>query len=411
MFTGRGLAVVGGALLLWIGARLLGAQDLHVVAVGLVVLAPLAAALVRWRQHELTVTRRLSTRRAFPGSRVRVDLEMLNEGRSKTSVLLLEDRLPPSLGRAARAVLTGIPPRGKQTVSYTVTCRSRGRYLVGPLVAHVSDPFDLSRRRIELPGRQELVVYPEVEELRAARALVGGVGSGESTARQLFRTGDEFYTMRHYEIGDDLRRIHWPSTARTGELMIRQDEAARRATVVLFLDTRVRSLGGRAEAFERGVSAAASVGSHYVQAGFSLRLATPDLLPHAVSREEFLEILAVVSATRTRLLTPSLLRLRGEAVAGATLIVVTHLLLPEEIPALTGATSGYGPRVAILVYPQDPENLPAERRAEMQAWAHAARTSLARAGWDVVLLSPTRRLADVWQLRATNVPRTAASSF
>lgn len=411
MFTGRGLAVVGGALLLWIGARLLGAQDLHVVAVGLIVLAPLAAALVRWRQHELTVTRRLSTRRAFPGSRVRVDLEMLNEGRSKTSVLLLEDRLPPSLGRAARAVLTGIPPRGKQTVSYSVACRSRGRYLIGPLVAHVSDPFDLSRRRIELPGRQELVVYPEVEELRAARALVGGVGSGESTARQLFRTGDEFYTMRHYEIGDDLRRIHWPSTARTGELMIRQDEAARRATAVLFLDTRVRSLGGRAEAFERGVSAAASVGSHYVQAGFSLRLATPDLLPRAVSREEFLEILAVVSATRTRLLTPALLRLRGEAVAGATLIVVTHLLLPEEIPALTGAASGYGPRIAVLVYPQDPENLPAERRAEMLAWAHAARTSLARAGWDVVLLSPKRRLADVWQLRATNAPRTAASSF
>jgi hypothetical protein len=140
-------------------------------------------------------------------------------------------------------------------------------------------------------------------------------------------------------------------------------------------------------------------------------MATPDLLPHAVSREEFLEILAVVTATRSRLLTPSLLRLRGQAVAGATLIAVTHLLLPEEIPALTGATSGYGPRVAIMVYPQDPDDLPAERRAEIQAWAHAARTSLARAGWDVVLLSPRRRLADVWQLRATNAPRTVASSF
>jgi uncharacterized protein (DUF58 family) len=411
VFTGRGMAVAGGALLLWLGARTLGAPDLHVVAVGLVVLAPFAAALVRWRQHEMTLTRRLSTRRAFPGSRVRVDLEVRNAGRATTSVLLLEDRLPPSLGRAARAVLTGIPPRGRQTVSYTVGCRTRGRYFIGPLVAHVSDPFDLSRRRIEFPGRQELVVYPEVEDLRSPRDLIGGVGSGESTARQLFRTGDEFYTMRHYEIGDDLRRIHWRSTARTGELMIRQDEAARRAMAVLFLDTRVRSLGGRAEAFERGVSAAASVGALYIQAGFGVRLATPDLLPHAVTREEFLEILAVVSATRTRLLTPALLRLRGQAVAGATLIVVTHLLLPEEIPALTGATSGYGPRVAILVYPQDPDDLPADRRAEIQAWAHAARTSLARAGWDVVLLSPRRRLADIWQLRATNAPRTAASSF
>ena len=411
MFTGRGMAVAAGALLLWLGARTLGATDLHVVSVGLLLLAPFAAAVVRWRQHDLTLTRRLSTRRAFPGSRVRVDLEVRNEGRSTTSVLLLDDRLPPSLGRAARAVLTGIPPRGRQTVSYSVVCRTRGRYFIGPLVANVSDPFDLSRRRIEFPGHQELVVYPEVEDLRSPRELVGGVGSGESTARQLFRTGDEFYTMRHYEIGDDLRRIHWRSTARTGELMIRQDEAARRAMTVLFIDTRSRALGGRPEAFERGVSAAASVGAHYVQAGFSLRLASPDLLPHSVSREEFLEILAVVSPTRTRLLSPSLQRLRGQAVAGATLIVVTHLLLPEEIPALTGATAGYGPRVAIMVYPQDPDDLPAERRAEIQAWAHSARTSLARAGWDVVLLSPRRRLADAWQLRATTAPRTAASSF
>jgi uncharacterized protein (DUF58 family) len=411
MFTGRGLAVAGGALLLWLGARILGAPDLHVVSVGLLVLVPFAAALVRWHQHELTLTRRLSTRRAFLGSRVRVDLELRNAGRSKTSVLLLEDRLPPSLGRGARAVLAGIPPRGKQTVSYSLICRSRGRYLIGPLAAHVSDPFDLARRRLDFHGHQELIVYPEVEDLRTPRALIGGVGSGESTARQVFRTGDEFYAMRGYEIGDDLRRIHWPSTARTGELMIRQDEAARRAMAVLFLDTRVRSVGGKSDAFERAVSAAASIGSHYLRAGFSLRLATPDLPPHTVSREALLEILAVASASRTRLLTPSLLRLRGEAAAGATLVAITHLLLPEEIPSLTEAGASYGPRIAILVYPHDPEALPPERRAEMQAWAQTARTSLARSGWDVVLLSPRGKLADVWQKRATKVPRTVASSF
>jgi uncharacterized protein (DUF58 family) len=357
------------------------------------------------------MTRRLSTRRAFPGSRVRVDLELRNAGRSNTSVLLLEDRLPRPLGRGARAVLVGIPPRGKQTVSYSLICRARGRYLIGPLAAHVSDPFELSRRRIEFRGQQELIVYPEVEELRSPRALIGGVGSGESTARQVFRTGDEFYTMRGYEIGDDLRRIHWPSTARTGDLMIRQDEAARRAMAVLFLDTRVRSVGGRSDAFERAVSAAASIGSHYLQAGFSLRLATPDLPPHTVTREALLEILAVASASRAPLLTPSLLRLRGEAVAGATLVAVTHLILPEEIPALAGVSANYGPRIAVLLYPRDPEALPPERRAEMQAWAQTARTSLARSGWDVVLLSPRGKLADVWQTRTKNVPRTAASSF
>ena len=67
--------------------------------------------------------------------------------------------------------------------------------------------------------------------------------SGLALAKHLFRTGDEFYTMRAYVEGDDLRRIHWPSVARSGELMIRQDESTRRSTAVLFVDTQGRRRG------------------------------------------------------------------------------------------------------------------------------------------------------------------------
>ena len=91
--------------------------------------------------------------------------------------------------------------------------------------------------------------------------------------------------MRQYQEGDDLRRIHWPSVARTGELMIRQDESSRRANALVFLDSREGMLGqAHGQAFERAVSVAATLGVLLSRGGFSLRLATADTPPAALSR-------------------------------------------------------------------------------------------------------------------------------
>lgn len=410
MLTGRGLAVIGGAFLLWLGGRAIGSPDLQMVAVGLAALVGLAAGSVRWVTQDLRATRRLSARRVFPGTRVKVGLEVTNAGRSRTPFLLLEDRLPPSLGRAARAVLGGIRPRARQTVSYSLTARSRGRYRLGPLAVYLTDPYDLARRRIEIPGQQDLVVYPEVERLAHARLAVVAAGTGESAARRLFRTGEDFYTMRAYQTGDDLRRIHWPSTARTGQLMIRQDEAARRSAALVFLDTRAEAFGGTTRAFERAVSVTASMGSLLLDMGFDLQMATPDLAPGPVTRQEFLDFLAAVSPSRARSLTPALLRLRHRLVAGATFVAVTHPPPAEEVAALT-RVNGFGPRFAILVYPRDPQDLALDRWSEWEGRGRIAQVSLARAGWEAMLLAPGGRLRDVWQPQRKREARTAAASW
>ena len=83
-----------------------------------------------------------------------------------------------------------------------------------------TDAFGLTRRRVLLDGRDELLVTPEVEDLRAPAESTSVTNIGSARARQLLRSGEEYYTMRGYEEGDDLRRIHWPSVARTGTLMI-----------------------------------------------------------------------------------------------------------------------------------------------------------------------------------------------
>jgi uncharacterized protein (DUF58 family) len=205
--------------------------------------------------------------------------------------------------------------------------------------------------------------------------------------------------MRPYHEGDDLRRIHWRSVARTGELMIRQDESTRRATSVLFLDTRESALGRiHSPAFEKAVSVAASVGVLLARHGFSLRLATTQVPPTPATEEQLLEALAGVSHSTARSLSTGLTPLRMAAAADATLIAVTSVPRPTELTTLTRAGAVFGPKLAILVYPMDPDALPRSHAAELADRASVARLTLSRSGWEVLLLPPSGRLRDVWHV-------------
>jgi uncharacterized protein (DUF58 family) len=410
VLTGRAWAVVGGGALLWAASRLIGSPDLHMVALALLLLVPLAGIVVRITRHDLSATRRLSARRVFPGTVVEVGLEVHNRGRRRTSLLLLEDRLPASLGRSSRAALADVPPDGRRAVSYGLRARGRGRYPVGPLAVWVGDPFDLVRHRIEFPDRHDLVVYPEIEDLGSIPVAAPAGGAGDSSTRQLFRAGDEFYTMRQYETGDDLRRIHWPSVARTGQLMIRQDEAVRRAQAAVFLDTRASALGEHHDAFERAVSVAASIGAHYLRAGFAVRLGTPDRAPRPVDGDQFLELLALIRPSRTPQVTPALRQLRQAMQPGTTLVVVTHISTAEEVATLSRMGSGYATRLAVLIHREEPDRQPIRPRWEAERRADASRNSLARAGWEVLILRPSSRLRDAWQLRANRPARATVAS-
>jgi len=399
MPSGRGVIVFAAGIGLWLAARIAGSPTLHMVAVGVVALPFAAALFARWNHQRLRIRRHLSDARVAPGRRVSVEIEVENDSWTSTSFLLLEDRMPAALGRPARLVVGGIPPRGKQQASYSLVAHSRGRYALGPLTVDVSDPFALTRMRLEFAARDDLVVTPEVETLEGGPASPFGVASGLSLAKHVFRTGDEFYTMRPYHEGDDLRRIHWRSVARTGELMIRQDESTRRATSVLFLDTRESALGRiHSPAFEKAVSVAASVGVLLARHGFSLRLATTQVPPTPATEEQLLEALAGVSHSTARSLSTGLTPLRMAAAADATLIAVTSVPRPTELTTLTRAGAVFGPKLAILVYPVDPDALPPSRAAELADRASVARLTLSRSGWEVLLLPPSGRLRDVWHV-------------
>lgn len=397
----RAAAIALAAGTVWALGQLLGSPTVHVVAVALALLPIVAGALARRVAPRVAARRVLSTDRAVPGERVTVELGVEGTGRRAIAFLLVEDRLPSALGGAARLVVTGVPARGRGTrrVSYTIDAPRRGRYPIGPLRVEAADPFGFAPVRVELDVRDELVVTPPVEDLLGVGGSPFGQAGGAALARRLARGGGEFSLMRPYQQGDDLRRIHWPSVARRGELMIRQDEASSRPRATLHLDTRARALGASGgEVFEQAVGAAASVGVALLRSGLSLRRSTGLLPPEPTTEEGFLDTLAGVGEDGTDLFA-TLARLRAAGTADAVLVVVTGTLAPEELAALTRSGTAFGPRLAILVPP----------RGGRDGAADTALHTLARAGWQVRVVPPGTSLRERWTIDAPTL-RVGSSS-
>jgi uncharacterized protein (DUF58 family) len=400
--SGRGVLVFAAGIGLWAAGRLLGSSTLHMIAVGLVVLPFGAALLTRWSRQRLRIRRRLSEARIQPGQRVQVELEVENLSPTSTSFLLVEDRLPAALGRSARLVVASLHGKDRQRVRYALSPRKRGRYTLGPLTVDLSDPFALTKLRVEFDEREDLVVTPEVENLTGGPDSPFGMTSGLALAKHLFRTGDEFYTMRPYVEGDDLRRIHWPSVARSGELMIRQDESSRRSTAVLFVDTRDSAVGQtHSPCFEKVVSCGASLGVLLMRYGFSVKLATTQLPPQRVGEEQLLEALAGIAHHGSRALSTGLTRLRMVAASDTTLVVVGAPPPPNELASLIRAGSTFGPKIGVFVHPTDPDTLPPDRRGQLEGRASQAQLSMTRSGWEIVVLPPSARLREVWHASRT----------
>lgn len=411
MPTSRGWAAFAAGVCLWVAARMVGSRDLHMLAAGIVVLPFLAALLVRWTPARFDVRRQLSATRVFSGSTVTVTLTLANQGRTTTSYALLEDRVPAALGKPVRLVVAGVPPGGRQSVSYSLGCRRRGRFMLGPLDVALSDPFGLARASVQIPSESELIVYPEVEELELSGLVSGASGSGESTSRHLYRSATEFYTMREYVTGDDLRRIHWPSVARTGELMIRQDESPRRSHAVIFLDTRVAALGDSGgPGLERAISTAAALTRAFSRAGFALTLATVDSSPASGDEESLMDALASIVPSRTQKMADAVARLRAAAPSEATLAVVSAPPSAAEASTLSRVGGGFGRKLAVFVYPFAPSSLSKEMEADLKHRATSASVSLQRAGWRTFVLRPDERLGHIWKKTETAKLQPAASS-
>ncbi|MEU2772300.1 DUF58 domain-containing protein [Streptomyces sp. NPDC007162] len=274
--TTRGRSFLAAGIAAVICAYILGQADLRRVGLLLAVL-PLICATVLYRtRYRVAGSRRLSPARVPAGSEARVHLRMDNVSRLPTGLLMLQDRVPYVLGPRPRFVLDRVEPGGRREVSYRVRSDLRGRYPLGPLQLRLTDPFGMCELTRSFSTFDTLTVIPKVEPLPPIRLSGEARGYGDGRQRSLALAGEDDVIPRGYRYGDDLRRVHWRSTARHGELMVRREEQPQRARCTVLLDTRGLAYEGAGpdSAFEWAVSGAASVLVHMLERGFSVRLLT-----------------------------------------------------------------------------------------------------------------------------------------
>jgi len=285
MPTRRGWATLGLGLALVGGGRVLGALELFVLGTGAVAVVALGVASVRLTALDLAVDRVVRPRRLHAGGTGSVVLVLTNPGARPSPPVTGRERLlvagtDPGTGALARSVsfqLGPLTPGRGETVSYRVAV-PRGLYRAGPLEVAAADPWGMARRSRSAGGTATITVYPRVEPVPVPPGS-GGPRSGRDGRRAATPGGgQDFAALRPYEVGDDLRRVHWPSTARQDDLVVRHTEQPRQGRTTVLCDLRARAHPDPA-AFERTLSLAASVACACLEGpggGRSVRLVTTD---------------------------------------------------------------------------------------------------------------------------------------
>ncbi len=350
-FTTRGRAFVAagaaaGVLGLGLGQRTL--LSIGGVLIILPVLSVLAASRTKYR---ISWVRTISPARVPAGHTSSVSIQLDNSSRLPTGLLLAEDTVPYSIGSRPRFILDRIEPGGSRRLSYPIQPDHRGKYAIGPLHVRVADAFGLAKVGSVAAPPCTLVVTPAVTALPHTSLAGSWLGEGDARASTAAAAGEDDVVPRAYRDGDELRRVHWRSTARYGELMVRREEQRWRNRAVLFLDTRLGGHGGRgpASSFEYAVSAAASIGVHLAREEMDTEFVTDGGKVTAPGSFEdvLLDTLAVIRPSRNSSLGPGLAQLPADT-SGLFIVIAGHLT-GGQARELATARRASGPAMALLL--------------------------------------------------------------
>jgi uncharacterized protein (DUF58 family) len=387
MLTDRGrwvLALGGG---IYLAAWALGSEVLYPVALGLV-LAVLAAALwVRLLQRPMTLRRNLGRAERLAGDDVAVQLELDAEGLVPSGTLVLRERIA-RLGERE----TPLQRRhGRLRGRYLLRRVPRGRYPIEETEVVIEDPFGLERVAVTLPSTASILVYPRLVDVDR---LFSESGARTPEGRRLLlrrSSGFDLHSVRDYQQGESLRRVHWPTTARRGHLMVKELEDSPRDETAVLLDADAGVVVGEApdSSFELAVRAAGSIVKSHASRGRRAALVVNGSRPAYQRVHSFdgdwhlaLEILAAAEPDGRNPVANMLADGAGPASRAVELTVVTSALSPRLVERL--AHRALGNHGASLVY-VDAASF-AEEGAGLPAAAGALLLRLQRAGVPILVL-------------------------
>src|SRR6516164_4862152 len=387
---GRSFVAAGGAAM--VCGLAIPEPDLVRIGALLVVLPVVSTLTARRSRYRLSCTRRLDPPRIPAGQPTKVTARVENVSRLRTGVLLAEDITPYTLGSRPRFVLDEIGAGGHRELSYQIRSDARGKFTIGPLRVRVADAFGLVEISRSFSTTSTLVVTPRIFPLPRTTAQSSWLGEGDGGMRTISTIGEDDAAPRQDQDGDGLHRVHWRSTARYGELMVRREEHQWRNSASVFLDTRrsAHTGSGPTSTFEFAVSAAASIGAHLSGEGFRARLITDsgEVAPRGTFQDTLLDMLAVITPSHASSFGTGTSEL---ARAGGQLIAVVGRLSADDARQLAASRRGNAPAMALLL--------------AVAAWAtdgiteDTARTAeiLSAAGWRVAVASASTPLDTAWQ--------------
>ena len=332
--TRQGLLVALGAAGVVALGRFLGLPELYATGAAAAVLLLVCGAWVSLRDIDVVVSRSVRPSRVHVGNPSTVEVQLRNRARRVTPVLRLRDPVTGTSG--ADLLLAPIPVRKTSKVAYRLPTTRRGLVTVGAMTVEISDPFGLTSSRTVAAPEVEITVLPRVDDIPPLPRTVGPDPDGGAETGSLGRHGEDFAALRPYVIGDDLRRVHWPSSARADDdLLVRQDDVPWQGRICVVLDLRRECHDP--DTLERAVSATASILRAHLRRGDHVRLVSTTGVDSgfgigASHLDGMLEYLAVADRSNRGSLHAALdIVDRG---AGGALVLVSGRPAPPDIDAV-----------------------------------------------------------------------------
>ena len=335
MLTRRGRFVFALGFGVYLAAWAFGSKPLYPVATGLLLAVAVAWIWVRLADRPIRVQRGWGDREHVEGDDVPIVAELFPTGNVMPAAVTLVERV----GRLGEQRHVMRRSGSHLSVRYVLEDLPRGRYEFADVRVELSDPFALECSVVPLPPPGALLVYPRLVRLGP---LFSESGERSQDGRRLLlrrNSGFELHSVREYEQGESLRRVHWPSTARRSQLMVKELEDSPRDEIAVLLDADAKAVVG--DSFEVQVRAAGSLLDAYVRRGRravlvvnSARREVQHVHSAGADWRRALELLAAVEPTGNTPVARLLLEEDSPAARALELVVVTARLEPGLIDRL-----------------------------------------------------------------------------
>jgi uncharacterized protein (DUF58 family) len=317
-----------------------------------------------WSRHALRRVEGLiqaETDRVEVGQSLRIKVRLDNDSFLPLPWAEVDDATPQHLVKTDMPCqATSVPLWGSRVIHFRITAKRRGHYTVGPIRVTLGDPFGLFQGHREFHSKATVTVYPRVHQIEGLPVPLSQPFGPVRTREKAFEDPSNQAEIRKYRPGDNPRHIHWKTSARMGELMLREYELNATTQMVIFPDmheaAQIGAAGeGQASTVETAIELAASLGALGLRRKIDFGLISHGQERYTVAPghgqrtfHELLEVLARLEANGHLPIEQVLERETGHLSGRSTLVVITPCLTPRLADVLIRLRSNHQVMLVLL---------------------------------------------------------------